>query len=185
MVDFSSNTYAGKKDVYIIGAAVDKFPELHQVMTNLLPDGVQREDAGTGGGTAAGGAASRVAAKREGAELYDNTKKGRQSGKFERERRATEAVSTAVKGAVTSVMADVVMPAIGQGNGSNASVFRNQTEESESKSAALSFAQQQVTAYERWTTKPQELEAKEGGVEAKPFLHSWLVKKVAELEGSM
>lgn len=182
---FFSRTYAGKKDVYIIGAAVEKFPELHQVMTNLLPDGVQREDAGTGGASAEGGAVSRATAKRQGSDLYNDSKKERKAGKSERERKTSEAVSAAVKGAVTSVISDVVMPALAQGNGPNESVYRTRTEEAESKSAALSFARQQAATYEEWTNKLKDFEAQEGGGAAAPFMHAWLVKKVAELEESM
>ncbi|CAM9836111.1 unnamed protein product [Ectocarpus sp. 4 AP-2014] len=62
---------------YIVGCAIEKYPELNQVCNNLLPEGAQRENDGTGEGNGCtGGAERRVFAKREGARLDEQNRRG-------------------------------------------------------------------------------------------------------------
>ena len=165
----------GNKDTYIVGVAVEIFPELHQV--NLLPEGVQREDAGTGGGGAEGGAEQRETAKRAGVALYNLTRNGQRKllKSQKRESRAALAVSTAVTDAVFSVMTDVVMPALMDA--------RARTEEAASKSAVLSLALEQRQAHQAWSDELKEEEAL--GEDGNSFRKGWLQKKISELEATM
>ncbi|CAN0174827.1 unnamed protein product [Scytosiphon promiscuus] len=177
----------GKKDVYIVGAAVEKFPELHQVMTNLLPDNVQREDAGTGGAgsvAAEGGPDRRAEAKRAGQDLYVNTKGGQKKLlKAQREAAAAAVVSSAVTSAVSSVMSDVFMPALSQQAGGGENEHRARTDEAESMSASLALSQQQGSARRRWT---EELRAEEAlGERGDEWQKNWLKKQLKELQAAM
>ena len=138
----------GNKDTCIVGAAVEMISELHQVMRNLLPEGVQREDAGTGEGGAVGGAEQRETAKRAGAAPYNLTRNvQRKLVKSHRESSAASAVSTAVTDAVSSVMADTVIPALAQNSPPAGVDVRARTEKSVSKSAALALVREQGQAH--------------------------------------
>lgn len=171
----------------MVGAAVEMFPELHQVMTNILPDNVQREDAGTGGAGAAaaeGEPDRRAQAKRAGQALYVNSKGGQKKLlKVQREATAAAAVSSAVTSAVSSVMSDVLMPALAQQAGGEEKEHRARTDEAESKSASLALSQQQGSARRKWT---EELKAEEAlGESGDAWQKEWLKKQIKELQAAM
>lgn len=166
----------------MVGAAVELFPELHQVMTNLLPEDVQREDAGIGGAGAAaaeGGPERRAEAKRAGQALYATTKGGQ---KKQREATAAAAVSSAVTSAVSSVMSDVLMPVLAQQGGGGDAEHRSRTDEAESMSASLALSQQQGVARKKWT---EELKVEEAREDRDEWQINWLKKKLQELQTAM
>lgn len=172
----------------MIGAAVEMFPELHQIMTNLLPEGVQREDNGTGGGGAgggaAGGASSRAAAKRAGADLFNKSKSGqRKTEKAERERKAAGAISTAVSGALSTVMTELI-PSLSGGGGGDAAA-RDKAEKAAAQSATLALAQERGEAHARWTVQLRELTLQLVEGEEEPFKVGWLKKQIKDLETAM
>ncbi|CAB1107123.1 unnamed protein product [Ectocarpus sp. CCAP 1310/34] len=64
-------------DTDILGCAIEKYPELVQVCNNLLPEDAQQEDDGTREGDGSTGGAERLtAAKREGARLDEQNRRG-------------------------------------------------------------------------------------------------------------
>ncbi|CAB1104019.1 unnamed protein product [Ectocarpus sp. CCAP 1310/34] len=122
----------GDTDTYILGCAIEKYPELDQVCNNLLPEDAQREDDGTGEGDGCtGGAERRAAAKREGARLYEQNRRGTKQKKQGRRQSVAEATSVAMKTALLDIE-----PLLPRG-GSEESEWRLKQEEEESKSAVL------------------------------------------------
>ncbi|CAN0502969.1 unnamed protein product, partial [Ectocarpus sp. 8 AP-2014] len=94
----------GDTDTYIIGCAIQKYPELDQVCSNLLPEGAQREDDGTGEGNGCtGGAERRAATKREGARLDEQNKRGTKQKKKGGGQSVAEATSVAMKTALLDI----------------------------------------------------------------------------------
>ncbi|CAN0139031.1 unnamed protein product, partial [Ectocarpus sp. 4 AP-2014] len=122
----------GDTDTYIVGCAIEKYPELYQVCNNLLPEGAQREDDGTGEGNGCtGGAERRAAAKREGARLYEQNRRGTKQKKKGGGQSVAEATSVAIRTALLHIE-----PLLPRG-GSEKSEWRLKLEEQESKSAAF------------------------------------------------
>ncbi|CAN0415958.1 unnamed protein product, partial [Pylaiella littoralis] len=92
-------------DTFLIGEAIRKYPELNQVCSSLIPEGVQREYDGTGAGAGAKGASERrAAAKREGDRLRGLNRAGKKRIKKEDQAKGlAETTQQAVKAAVAGM----------------------------------------------------------------------------------
>ncbi|CAB1112909.1 unnamed protein product [Ectocarpus sp. CCAP 1310/34] len=108
----------GDTDTYILGCAVEKYPELDQVCNNLLPEDAQREDDRTGEGDGW-------------REAYEQNRRGTKQKKKGGRQSVAEATSVAMKTALLDIE-----PLLPRG-GSEKSEWRLKQEEEESKSAAL------------------------------------------------
>ncbi|CAN0290394.1 unnamed protein product [Scytosiphon promiscuus] len=144
----------GDVDVFLMGETVAQFEELLQVVDQLLPEGVQREDDGTGGGgsTDVGGCgdepqtvtgpARRAAAKRQGVEmLAESRKKHKAARKTARAKEAEQTANNCVTNAL-SAMSGMFSPAPGAG-----SKWRDITDQADSESAQLDLSLKQGQAY--------------------------------------
>ncbi|CAN0461500.1 unnamed protein product [Laminaria digitata] len=75
----------GKKDIYMVGAAIEMYPELNEVCSNLLPEDARREFSGirNADGTSRdvkpelSDKERRENTKRKGKELYEKTRQGK------------------------------------------------------------------------------------------------------------
>ncbi|CAN0463993.1 unnamed protein product, partial [Hapterophycus canaliculatus] len=133
-----------------MGETVSMFPELLQVVDQLLPAGVQREDDGTrgvgstdvGGAPPVTGVARRAAAKRTGEALHDdNRKKQKEIRKTARAKEAEDTANKCVSNAL-SAMSGLFSPAAGGG-----SKWRDMADQAESASAQLDLRLKQGRAY--------------------------------------
>ncbi|CAN0429555.1 unnamed protein product [Pylaiella littoralis] len=97
------NFCQGDSDIFLVGEAIKKYPELDQACNALLPEDVQREDDGTGAAAGeTGGAERRASAKREGERLHGMKRAGKKKAK--KDERA-QSVADATEKAVSSATA--------------------------------------------------------------------------------
>lgn len=90
--------FTGSKDIFIVQAAVERIPALEAVCTNMMPEGAQREFSGTrtDRGTPAGNAETRAVAKRAGAAIYGETRKGKKKKAKDERSKSVGAVASEV-----------------------------------------------------------------------------------------
>ncbi|CAB1108626.1 unnamed protein product [Ectocarpus sp. CCAP 1310/34] len=104
-------------DTYVLGCAIEKYPELNQVCNNLLPEGAQREDDGTGEGTVCNGGAER-----------------QQAGEKAKKKGVGQSVAEATSAAMKMALVDIE-PQLGKVGGSEKSEWAKKREEHACKTA--------------------------------------------------
>lgn len=175
-----------------MGETVAQFEELLQVVDQLLPEWVQREDDGTGGGgsTDVGvggdgddsppltGAARRAAAKRKGQELHaDNRGQQKEARKTARVKEAEQTANKCVSSALSS-LSGLFPPATGGGN-----KWRDITDEADSASAQLDLRLKQAQAYEDFSNRlAKVMDGDPGGVSVMARFYK---KELLNLERAM
>lgn len=169
----------GDTDTFLIGEAMEQYPELKQVSSCLIPDGAQREDDGTGSGAGgAGGADRRAATKREGDRLNELNRAGKKQVKKEK---VAQGIVDATKEVMKAAVAEMtpLQPALTPAD----TKWRQKTHEAKSKSAAITFSNDLVKVHTGFSNMLKEgIELGEAGSAAKK---AFLTKKIASLEKAM
>ncbi|CBJ28750.1 expressed unknown protein [Ectocarpus siliculosus] len=176
----------GCTDTYVLGCAIEKYPELNQVCNNLLPEGAQREDDGTGEGiVGTGGADRRAAAKREGARLHEQNRRGKKQKNKGVGQSVAEATSAAMKTAIKDME-----PLLEKVGGSEKSEWYKKKEEHacktaehDSKASGLALQKEMTESHAEFSKKiVEEEKEKEAGYQTRV---RFLRKMLAGIEKEM
>ncbi|CAB1102774.1 unnamed protein product [Ectocarpus sp. CCAP 1310/34] len=178
----------GCTDTYVLGCAIEKYPELNQVCNNLLPEGAQREDDGTGEGiVCTGGADRRAAAKREGARLNEQNRRGKKPKNKGVGQSVAEATSAAMKTALKDIE-----PLLEKVGGSEKSEWYKKKEEHacktaehDSKASGLALQKEMTESHAEFSKKivEEEKEKAEGYQTRVRFLRKMLAGIEKEMFG--
>lgn len=169
----------GDSDIFLVGEAIKKYPELDQVCNALLPEDVQREDDGTGAAAGeAGGAERRASAKREGERLHGMNRAGKKKAKKdERAQSVADATEKAVSSAIAGMAPLLASMKPDTANG------RPQTDDPERQVAEIVLADECMTAHENWSKELAEEEKK--GEEGSVFRKKFMRERIESLEKRM
>ncbi|CAM9964507.1 unnamed protein product, partial [Ectocarpus sp. 13 AM-2016] len=162
--------FTGCTDTYVLGCAIEKYPELNQVCNNLLPEGAQREDDGTGEGIiCTGGADRRAAAKREGARLNEQNRREKKPKNKGVGQSVAEATSAAMKTALKDME-----PLLGNVGGSEKSEWYKKKEEHacktaehDSKASGLALQKEMTESHAEFSKKIVEEKGKAEGYQTR------------------
>lgn len=189
---FTNSGIADSNEVYYYGEIVRMHPEIKNVCSQLLPDGVQRENTGVGGGEASEGGAKAAAAD---AERRNATKRTAReaNGHLENNEKKAKKQETEMKKAA-AITFNTVTEGLGLGGGGLGALFNSgaapapalndapaswyDTKEGvESRAAKLEFSNKLLDALENAEKRLEE--AKEKG--SSPRLIDALERKVAKI----
>lgn len=97
-------------DTYYYGLMVEKYPEIEQATTQMLPDGTERENTGVGEGAGEGGGAEAAAAdarRRASAKADARERNSALSGHGKKKKKADKDIENATKVAMTTAKAEL------------------------------------------------------------------------------
>lgn len=178
---------AGDADIFLMGELITRYPQFEGLVDQVLPEGVQLEDDGTGSfgeveesdddaDAATAAAKRRQAAKRKGREGAQQREVKLKSRVKARER---EAVSTAE--AMASSMVRGFTPLL-SGSSGGSSKWSEATQKTESEQAELALSLQQMDAHKVFSDELAELEKAGRGSD---FRATFLKVKLQQLEAQM